>query len=195
MYKRQSIPVAVALMAKGISPGAAFIFLMAGPATNASSIAVIKNILGAKTLYLYLALISSSAIFFGFIFDLFFKETAFTIPSMLHHHHHSSVIGTMLGFVFIIILINAYISRLKENEYINHSNDIIMNESFSQKQIIVDGMTCGHCKESVENVLNAFDSVKKASVDLISGKVLIEGVDIEIDKIKEKIVSRGFTVR
>ena len=30
---------------------------------------------------------------------------------------------------------------------------------------------------------------------LISGKVLIEGVDIEIDKIKEKIVSRGFTVR
>ena len=190
-----SIPVAVALMAKGISPGAAFIFLMAGPATNASSIAVIKNILGAKTLYLYLALISSSAIFFGFIFDLFFRETAFTIPSMLHHHHHSSVIGTILGFVFIIILINAYISRLKENEYINQSNDIIMNESFSQKQIIVDGMTCGHCKESVENVLNAFDSVKKASVDLISGKVLIEGVDIEIDKIKEKIVSRGFTVR
>ena len=70
-----SIPVAVALMAKGISPGAAFIFLMAGPATNASSIAVIKNILGAKTLYLYLALISFSAIFFGFTFDLFFKET------------------------------------------------------------------------------------------------------------------------
>ena len=56
-------------------------------------------------------------------------------------------------------------------------------------------MTCGHCKESVESVLNAFSSVKKASVDLISGKVLIEGVDIEIDKIKEKIVSRGFTVR
>tara|TARA_Y100001936_G_scaffold107881_1_gene105959 strand:- start:204 stop:710 length:507 start_codon:yes stop_codon:yes gene_type:complete len=168
---------------------------MAGPATNASSIAVIKNILGTKTLYLYLALISFSATFFGFIFDLFFKETAFTIPSMLHHHHHTNVTGTLLGFVFIIILINAYIWRLKENEYVNHSNDIIMNESFSQKQIIVDGMTCGHCKESVENVLNAFDSVKRASVDLISGKVLIEGVDIEIDKIKEKIVSRGFTVR
>ena len=41
-----SIPIAVALMAKGVSPGAAFVFLMAGPATNASSIAVIKNILG-----------------------------------------------------------------------------------------------------------------------------------------------------
>ena len=190
-----SIPVAVALMAKGISPGAAFIFLMAGPATNASSIAVIKNILGAKTLYLYLSLISFSAIFFGFIFDLFFKETAFTLPDMLHHHNHGSGIDTLLGFVFILTLINAYISRFKENEHVNHSNDVLQNESFSQKQIIVDGMTCGHCKESVESVLNAFDSVKKASVDLISGKVLIEGVDIEIDEIKEKITSRGFSVR
>ena len=190
-----SIPVAVALMAKGISPGAAFIFLMAGPATNASSIAVIKNILGARTLYFYLALISFSAIFFGFTFDLLFTETASTIPNLLHHHNHGSGLGTLLGFVFILILINAYISRLKENERGNHSNDGLMNESFSQKQIIVDGMTCGHCKESVESVLNAFDSVKKASVDLISGKVLIEGVDIDIDKIKEKIISRGFTVR
>ena len=114
---------------------------------------------------------------------------------MLHHHNHGSGINTLLGFVFIITLINAYVSRFKENEHVNHSNDDLLNESFSQKQIIVDGMTCGHCKESVESVLNAFDSVKKASVDLISGKVLIEGVDIEIDKIKEKIVSRGFTVR
>ena len=190
-----SIPVAVALMAKGISPGAAFIFLMAGPATNASSIAVIKNILGAKTLYLYLVLISFSAIFFGFIFDLFFIETAFTIPDMLHHHNHGSGIDTLLGFVFILTLINAYVSRFKGNEHVNHSNDVLLNESFSQKQIIVDGMTCGHCKESVESVLNAFESVKKASVDLISGKVLIEGVDIEIDEIKEKITSRGFSVR
>ena len=77
----------------------------------------------------------------------------------------------------------------------NHSNDDLLDESFSQKQIIVDGMTCGHCKESVESVLNAFDSVKKASVDLISGKVLIEGENIEIDEIKEKIISRGFSVR
>ena len=190
-----SIPVAVALMAKGISPGAAFIFLMAGPATNASSIAVIKNILGAKTLYFYLALISFSAIFFGLTFDLLFKETAFAVPNLLHHHNHGSGLGTLLGFAFILILINAYISRFKENGRVNHSNDSLLNESFSQRQIIVDGMTCGHCKESVENVLNTFDNIKKASVDLISGKVILEGVDIEIDKIKEKIVSRGFTVR
>ena len=39
-----SIPIALALMGKGVTAGAVFIFLMAGPATNASSIIVAKNI-------------------------------------------------------------------------------------------------------------------------------------------------------
>ena len=86
-------------------------------------------------------------------------------------------------------------SRFKESKHVEIGNVSETDESSIQKQIIVEGMTCGHCKESVESVLNAFNSVKKASVDLISGKVLIEGVDIEIDEIKEKIISRGFTVR
>jgi len=190
-----SIPVAVALMAKGISPGAAFIFLMAGPATNASSIAVIKKILGTKTLYFYLALISFSAIFFGFILDFFFKASSLKIPNMFHHHNHGSGLDTLLGFIFVLILINAYLLRFKQNKHVTSSNDDRADESFSQKQIIVEGMTCGHCKESVESVVNAFESVKQASVDLISGKVLIEGVDIEIEEIKEKIISRGFSVK
>ena len=60
-----SIPIAVVLFSKGISAGAVFVFLMAGPATNASSIAVIRNIMGKKILYIYLILIASVAVFFG----------------------------------------------------------------------------------------------------------------------------------
>ena len=101
----------------------------------------------------------------------------------------------MLAIIFVLILINAYLSRFKQNKHVTFSNDVRADESFSHKQIIVEGMTCGHCKESVESVVNAFGSVKQASVDLISGKVLIEGVDIEIEEIKEKIISRGFSVK
>tara|TARA_Y100000741_G_C18007398_1_gene458685 strand:- start:224 stop:568 length:345 start_codon:yes stop_codon:yes gene_type:complete len=114
---------------------------------------------------------------------------------MFHHHNHGNSLDTLLGFIFVLILINAYLSRFKQNKHVTFSNDVRADESFSHKQIIVEGMTCGHCKESVESVLNAFDSVKQASVDLISGKVLIEGVDIEIEEIKEKIISRGFSVK
>ena len=117
---------------------------------------------------------------FGFIFDLFFKETALKIPEVLHHHNHGSGVDTLLGFIFILILIYAYVSRFKESKHVATGYDSQTNDSFIQKQIIVEGMTCGHCKESVESVVNAFDSVKQASVDLISGKVLIEGVDIAV---------------
>ena len=83
-----SIPIAVALMAKGISPGAAFVFLMAGPATNASSIAVIKNILGKQTLYYYLMLIGVTAIVFGIFLDLFLMFIPPTIPNIPVSYTH-----------------------------------------------------------------------------------------------------------
>ncbi len=49
-----SIPIAVALMMKGLTPGAALVLLMAGPASNAASILVINKVLGRRSLVLYL---------------------------------------------------------------------------------------------------------------------------------------------
>jgi uncharacterized membrane protein YraQ (UPF0718 family) len=64
-----SIPVAMVLMAKGISPGAAFVFLMTGPATNAASIAVFLKTLGRKQTLIYLAAIFGTALLSGFLLD------------------------------------------------------------------------------------------------------------------------------
>ena len=55
-----SIPIAAALMLKGMSPGAALVLLMAGPATNMAAILVIRKVMGAKTLITYLAAIMIS---------------------------------------------------------------------------------------------------------------------------------------
>ena len=60
-----SIPIAVALMLKGITPGAALVLLMAGPASNMASILVIRKVLGRKTLWLYLLSITLGAFAFG----------------------------------------------------------------------------------------------------------------------------------
>ena len=49
-----SVPVAAALILKGITPGAAFVFLMAGPPTNAATITAVWKVLGKKTALLYL---------------------------------------------------------------------------------------------------------------------------------------------
>ena len=64
-----SIPIAVALMMKGLTPGAALVLLMAGPACNMASILVINKALGRKSLVLYLVSIITMAILWGHAVD------------------------------------------------------------------------------------------------------------------------------
>ena len=64
-----SIPIAVALMMKGLTPGAALVLLMAGPACNMASILVINKNLGRTSLVLYLVSIIPMAILWGHVVD------------------------------------------------------------------------------------------------------------------------------
>ncbi len=190
-----SIPIAVALMAKGVSPGAAFVFLMAGPATNASSIAVIRNILGNRTLYYYLSLIAFTAIVFGVILDFFLTIVPPIMPSVLHHHDHGGSIRMLLTTGFLLILANAYLLRFRGSDESTIDTETPSDGSLEHLEMVVEGMTCGHCKESVEGVINGFDGVEDASVDLMSGKVIVSGIEIDEAAMKEKIMARGFTVK
>ena len=187
-----SIPIAVALMAKGISPGAAFVFLMAGPATNASSIAIIKKILGQKTLYYYIALISITAVFFGVVLDLFFLIN--DPPNVMHHHHSMDFLTTIITSTFILIFINAYLSKFLKKDTANLITNSKESKSPSNIKIKVGGMTCSHCKESVENAVLSVKGVENTFADVKKGEVSILGSGINISSIKNKIESRGFTV-
>jgi uncharacterized membrane protein YraQ (UPF0718 family) len=60
-----STPIAAALMAGGLSPGAALVFLLVGPATNIGSIGVLGRQLGRRTLAIYLASIAGTALAAG----------------------------------------------------------------------------------------------------------------------------------
>ena len=190
-----SIPIAVALMAKGITPGAVFVFLMAGPATNASSIAVIKNILGKKTLYHYLALIAFTAVLFGIILDNFLT---ITLPEMLSHTHHHGMDGygsIILSLIFLMILANAYLSRFKADDHISLDKENEIGNDQDKIAITVDGMTCSHCKESVESAIYSFKGVVSASVDLLTGKVIVVGSGLDETALKEKITTKGFSIK
>ena len=73
-----SIPIAVALMLKGLTPGAALVLLMAGPAANAASVMVIGKALGRKSLIVYLTSIVTGAILFGLGIDCLLPAEWFT---------------------------------------------------------------------------------------------------------------------
>ena len=60
-----SIPIAASLVAKGLTPGAAFVFLMVGPAINAASLATVSRLIGVRATAAYALVIAFGAIACG----------------------------------------------------------------------------------------------------------------------------------
>lgn len=64
-----STPIAAALILKGLNPGAALVFLLAGPATNAATMNIVKTIFNTRALVIYLSMISICSLAMGFLLD------------------------------------------------------------------------------------------------------------------------------
>ncbi len=64
-----STPIAAALILKGVSPGAALVFLLVGPATNMAALTVLIGIMGKRSTAVYLAAIAVCAVIFGLAVD------------------------------------------------------------------------------------------------------------------------------
>jgi len=79
-----SVPVAAALILKGLTPGAALVFLMTGPATNAASFVTIWKILGRKTAITYLATVAACALLGGILLDYIAAGLDFEIITRPH---------------------------------------------------------------------------------------------------------------
>lgn len=74
-----STPIAAALVARGVSPGAALIFLMTGPATNTSTIAIIMSRFGARFAAVYVTSVIAVTAVIGIAIDFILLSTGFTI--------------------------------------------------------------------------------------------------------------------
>ena len=71
-----STPIAAALVLKGLNPGAALVFLLAGPATSLSSITVLLKFLGVRVVALYLASIALVSLLAGFTLNWTYQALA-----------------------------------------------------------------------------------------------------------------------
>ncbi|VFQ45853.1 SO_0444 family Cu/Zn efflux transporter [Desulfoluna butyratoxydans] len=96
-----STPIAAALVLKGLNPGAALVFLLAGPATNAAALSVITGILGKKSMILYLVGIMVSSFLLGFAVDAVYAVTGLSAGWQAGAEH---VGRTFVGTVSALVL-------------------------------------------------------------------------------------------
>jgi len=97
-----SLPIAAGLMLAGVSPGAAFVFLSAGPATNTVTLGVVKKMLGMRTLYIYLGTIIIGSTLFGFGLDYILRDIAIT--DLVHFHEEASLVAMLSSVVLWIFV-------------------------------------------------------------------------------------------
>ncbi|SEA47996.1 SO_0444 family Cu/Zn efflux transporter [Alkalimonas amylolytica] len=82
-----STPIAAALMMMGISPGAALVFMQAGPATNIATISVVYKELGKRALAAYLFGVIVMSVFFGWLLDFSLNYFDISVHSAMQHQH------------------------------------------------------------------------------------------------------------
>jgi len=90
-----SLPIAAGLMLSGVSAGAAFVFLSAGPATNTVTIGVVKKMLGSRSLTIYLGTIIIGSMIFGLGLDFVFDASNIDPASLVHMEEHGGIIATV----------------------------------------------------------------------------------------------------
>jgi uncharacterized membrane protein YraQ (UPF0718 family)/copper chaperone CopZ len=190
-----SVPIAAVLMMKGLSPGAALVFLMAGPATNTATMAVIGKAIDKRTLIVYLTTIIVSAFFFGSITNLLPREWfAFAQQSMEYNHIHHIFpewVNTVSGIILILLIINVYVMK-----FFKKKNKIEIDKGNSDLQNImklsVTGMTCNHCKANVEKNLINLEGIDYVNADPQSSEVILKGDNIDLARVKDVVESIGY---
>ncbi len=97
-----SLPIAASLLVAGVSPGAAFIFLSAGPATNTVTMGVVKSMLGMRALVIYLSVIMIGSVLFGALIDFGFDSLSVKMDMNRDEHHgilEQISAGVLLGLI------------------------------------------------------------------------------------------------
>ena len=190
-----SIPVAAALMMKGLSPGAALVMLMAGPAVNIASILVVRKSMGNRFTWIYLLTIVVFSVLFGLLVNALGigadlapacgeVHGACCPTDTLTHSHIDTfrlVCSVLLASFIIFALTMKFLSKFKKQEAVDGT--CVYG---------VEGMHCNHCKAAMEAAAKKVKGVTSAEASPAANTLVVTGSPAE-DDIRKAVESAGFT--
>jgi uncharacterized protein len=187
-----SIPIAAALLAKGLSPGAALAFLLAGPATNAVAIAVARDLVGKRGLAVYLGTIILGTIAMGWGTDLLAGWLGYVGSDSAAHHHHMAEPSTLVwlsGYLLLGLLSYQLVAPTARKMLAARRR----RGGAPEVVLAVSGMTCQNCARKVTGALMEMDHVSHVDVDVDSKQVRI-GLQspVELTLLQEKLKAAGY---
>ena len=185
-----SIPVAAALIMKGLSPGAALVMLMAGPAVNLASILVVRKAMGKRFTWIYLLII----IVFSILFGLLVNAVGITVKPMAAVDpccaEESMMPGTFkLICAIILTLLILFALTMKLFERFSHKA-----EDPDTAVYTVEGMHCSHCEAAVCRAVEDVPGVESAQASASRKTLTVKGPAAE-EAIRSAVEKAGYTFK
>ena len=212
-----SIPIAVALMLKGLTPGAALVMLMAGPACNMASILVVRKVMGLKTLLVYILSITLGAVAAGVAVDMLQYSGTIDFLSRLRQdsmccNEPDGWLAWLCSGVLALLLFNSLaLPRLGGHKTHCHNHDCHCHDhdhdghdhtptpscahnhpaTAKTRRYKVQGMNCNHCRLAAEKAIGSLQGVESVSVDLDSKTAVVKG-NVSPQLVEKALADIGF---
>ncbi|MEC7242432.1 MAG: permease [Myxococcota bacterium] len=194
-----SVPMAAAMVAGGMPPGAALVFLMAGPASNLATMGAIYKGFGARNLAVYLGTIVGGSVGLALAFEQIIDPAS--VQTVLAHagmhsagnlaHMSSTEWWETVSAVLLCAMLIGFAAQDARRFLAQRSlqkADLVRSTQFE-----VQGMTCGGCSGRVEKALRAVAGVENVVVELDPGQATVFG-SADADTLKTAVRNIGFTV-
>lgn len=197
-----SVPIAVAMIHAGLSPGAALAFLISGPATNGATLTTLWRVLGWRSMVIFLVTVAVGAVGSGLLVDG--AVASGLVPSSAivttadaadaHHHHQQGVTALSLlqqGSAVALLLVLANALRPRRRDQAGAEVSAREDEAITEMQVV--GMHCNGCVQSVERALGECGGVTGVEVRLEEGRATVRGRDVSRADLDAAVRSLGFS--
>jgi uncharacterized membrane protein YraQ (UPF0718 family) len=144
-----STPIAAALILKGVSPGAALVFLLVGPATNITSLTVIVKILGKRATVLYLSSLAVCGVVFGLLVDRVYQAFDLSPQALAGQAAEFVPDWAQLGGAWLLLILSigpfwqAFQSLMGKRKKHDHGSECGSDTKKETKTIPIFEKSCG----------------------------------------------------
>jgi uncharacterized membrane protein YraQ (UPF0718 family)/copper chaperone CopZ len=197
-----STPIALGLIHAGLSPGAALVFLISGPATNSAALTTLWKVLGRRTAILYLVTVAVASLATGLAVDGMIGTGVLPHSAMvpaapaMAAGAHSGHLGqgpmpwfeTACAVVLLAVLANALRPRRRMD-----AEATVDDETLTTVELKIGGMHCNGCVQSVKRALSEVAGVTEAEVWLDDGKARVRGNGFSTELLLAAVTALGFT--
>lgn len=156
-----SVPIAAALVSKGLSLSAALVFLMAGPASNIATMGAIYKALGGRVLFIYLSTLVIGSFSFAILAAPWLKGQ---FPLDLKAHDMEYSYFEILSVIMCMGIFTYFTYQQVQSWLIKYKGKKHQKTGLTSMTYMIEGMSCGGCVRKLEKTLSTIKGIESFTV-------------------------------